>query len=376
MRFYLMRFRPFHLSKIFEVYEAGSLPLDLVVSRYMRANRAIGAKDRRAIGEGVYGVIRWKGLLDHLLKGEGSWAERYELLQRIDPLKVRRKLPPHVQVSCPEPLFNSLVEQWGEKRAQEIALTWNTRAPTTVRANTLKNTREALLQRWQGRYHVHPCALSDVGVLFEERVQLLGSQAYKEGLFELQDEASQLVAQLVEAGPKSHVLDYCAGAGGKSLAIAARMQNRGQLYLHDIRLRSLAEAKKRMKRAGVQNAQIVPAGDPKLARMKGKMDWVLVDAPCSGSGTWRRHPEMKWKFELTQLIDYIKRQRAIFAEALDYLAPKGKIVYATCSLFPEENEKQIEQFCRVHGLQVVGEPFQSLLRAGGPDGLCGAVLSR
>ncbi len=125
---------------------------------------------------------------------------------------------------------------------------------------------------------------------------------FKQGLFEVQDEGSQLIANLMDPTPGDQVMDYCAGSGGKTLAFAPKMQHRGQIYLHDIRPWALDEARKRLKRAGIQNAQVVLPEDPKLNKLRGKMDWVLVDAPCTGSGTFRRNPDMKWKFSLVYSV--------------------------------------------------------------------------
>jgi 16S rRNA (cytosine967-C5)-methyltransferase len=350
-----------HALEILE--QAEEMPLDLAMSRYFRARKFLGVRDRRAIGEGVYGMVRWRGLLDHQLPVP-SWASRWELFQKIDPLK-ETNFPDHVRCSFPKDIYDLLGKHYGEK-VFELCMALNGRAPTTVRVNTLKVSREELLKRWKEL----PCratALSDVGVQFEGRVQLMGTPEARGGMFELQDEASQLVAALVAAKPGDQVLDYCAGSGGKALAIATRMHNRGQLFLHDVRERILLQARKRMKLAGVQNAQI---GTGK----RKSMDWVLVDAPCSGSGAWRRNPEMKWRFELDGLKEYVRLQREIFAKALTYMKPGGRIVYATCSLFPEENQRQMEHFVKQHGLQVVGEPFHSLPREGEMDGFFGVVF--
>ena len=342
--------------------QAEQVPLDLAISRYFRARKWLGARNRREIGEGVYGVIRWKGLLDHQLE-KPNWGSRWDLFQEKGA-EAPDDAPAHVRCSFPKDVYERIESHYPE--ASEICMALNGRAPTTVRTNTLKISREDLLKRWQ-HLPCKPTALSDVGIQFEGRVQLMGTPERREGFFELQDEGSQLVAAMVEAKPGDQVLDYCAGSGGKALAIAAQMENRGQLFVHDIREKILLQARKRLRLAGVQNAQI---GTGK----KRSMDWVLVDAPCSGSGAWRRNPEMKWRFALDDLREYIRMQREVFAKALTYLAPGGRIVYATCSLFPEENERQAAHFAKQHGLQIVGEPFHSLPREGEMDGFYGVVL--
>jgi len=153
------------------------------------------------------------------------------------------------------------------------------------------------------------------------------------------------------------------------------MQNQGVLYLHDIRPGILVQAKKRLKRAGVQNAQICSSTDPNLQALKGNMDWVLVDAPCSGSGTYRRNPDLKWKFSEKMLEELINLQREIVKKALPYLKPNGHLVYATCSLFEEENEEQVKFFLKNHSLELSEEVFSTAPTSNQMDGFFGAVFS-
>lgn len=197
---------------------------------------------------------------------------------------------------------------------------------------------------------------------------------FKKGLFEVQDEGSQLLAALVKAEPGQLVMDYCAGSGGKTLAFAPLMHNKGQIFLHDIRSYALIEARKRLKRAGIQNAQIVLAEDEKLKKLKKKMDWVLVDAPCSGTGTMRRNPDMKWAFTEDTIPRLVGQQRTIFEKALSYLHPQGKIIYATCSLLKEENEEQVTHFLKTYSLKLVAPFFQTKPSKGEMDGFFGAIF--
>jgi 16S rRNA C967 or C1407 C5-methylase (RsmB/RsmF family) len=289
-------------------------------------------------------------------------------------LKECAQIPLHIRASFPKPLFDRLSWIYGEERAFDLCLASNTAAPVTIRANLLKTTRDTLMERLRD-LPLQKCRFSEVGIVVKKRMQLTQLPEFREGLFEYQDEASQLCAERVQARPGQQVLDYCAGSGGKALAIAARMENRGQIFLHDVRKRAAVEAKVRLRRAGVQNGQILIAEDARLSSLKGKMDWVLVDAPCTGSGTWRRNPDMKWRFESSMIEELVAKQRKIFEEALNYLAPKGQIVYVTCSLFPEENGEQVSYFMEKHGLRVVGEPFQSLPQVGQMDGFFSVTLA-
>ncbi|MGM0440624.1 MAG: RsmB/NOP family class I SAM-dependent RNA methyltransferase [Chlamydiota bacterium] len=370
-------FCEFHLFQLLEQYDQQHLPLDIFMSNYFRLHKACGSKDRRYVAETAYSLMRWKGLLDYLGGEDCSWEERFRVFSTevLEDYFSNDTIPLHVRCSFPENLFELLVSNYGEERAFELCLVSNHPAPTTVRVNTLKIKREELLKRWKGVYDVEPCRFSEDGIIFNKKINFFASQDFKDGFFEIQDEGSQLLAGLVQAEPGEQVLDYCAGGGGKALAIAPRMNNRGQLFLHDIRPHALLQARQRLKRAGVQNSQTVNYDSPQLKKLKKKMDWVLVDAPCSGSGTMRRNPDMKWKFDSQQIQRLVGEQRKIFEKALSFLKPGGKIVYATCSIFHEENQRQAEHFMKTYGLKQAEEPFQSLPRPGGMDGFFGAVLT-
>lgn len=172
-------------------------------------------------------------------------------------------------------------------------------------------------------------------------------------------------------------MDYCAGSGGKTLAFAPRMQNKGQIYLHDVREHALLESRRRLKRAGIQNAQIVKADDTaKLKKLKKSMQWVLVDAPCTGTGTMRRNPDMKWNMAEETLPKLLGLQRSVFEKALSYMHPDGRLVYATCSILKEENQDQVAHFLKTYQLELVQEPFQCFPSEGGMDGFYGAIFKR
>ena len=179
----------------------------------------------------------------------------------------------------------------------------------------------------------------------------------------------------MKASSNDHVLDYCAGSGGKTLAFAPDMKNKGQVYLYDIRPHLLIEAKKRLKRAGIQNGQFLDENKLKKKGLLKRMDWILLDVPCSGSGTLRRNPDMKWKFHPEMVERLVNEQQKIFDKVLKFLHPNGKIVFATCSIFPEENEQQIEYFMTKYHLQLEREPFQSFPKNGEMDGFYCVVLS-
>jgi 16S rRNA (cytosine967-C5)-methyltransferase len=375
-------FREHHLLALLHGYEAQKLPLDLFMNFYFRDHKALGSKDRGEIAELIYAMVRVQSLLDYICQQSMpqksiSWEKRYQTFKEInlEALQLDLTIPLHIRLSFPAFLVDLLIKHYGEQKAIELCQVSNTPAPLTIRVNTLKTTREALIKLWQDEYSIKPCEKAQEGIIFLKRANLFNLPEFKEGFFEVQDEGSQLLASLVKAEPGQLFMDYCAGSGGKTLAVAPHMQNKGQIFLHDIRSYALDESKKRLHRAGIQNAQRIGADDPKLKKLKKKMDWVLVDAPCSGTGTIRRNPDMKHKFQEETLKRLVGQQRTIFEKALSYLKPDGYIVFGTCSILKEENEEQVAHFLKTYKMKIIGEPLQTLPTLGGMDGFFGVVLA-
>lgn len=369
-------FKEYHLLQFLNQWDFIT-PLDLAISLYFRQHKSLGSKDRKFIAETTYGMIRELALVDYFIKGPINWESRYHVFKDLDIQKARNNLtiPVHVRCSAPEYLFSKLKETFGEKSAYTLSLRNNQRAPLTVRVNELKTTRDAFYEKMKSLAPLSLCKRSPVGVRFNEHVNLFQTNEFKEGHFEVQDEGSQLVSFLVNAQPKQKVLDYCAGSGGKTLAFAPKMQGQGCIFVHDIRASIIGQAKKRLKRAGVQNYQIAEPGSKNLKALYKNMDWVLVDVPCTGTGTYRRSPDLKWKFDEKMLQETVQKQREIFHEALKYLKPSGRIVYATCSLLKDENEDQVEFFKSKYGLKTESNPLNSAIDFGSMDGFYGAVLT-
>lgn len=350
-------FRDHHLLNFLDSWGAGGGPLDLALAEYFRKHKSLGSKDRAEISERVYTQIRWK------LLPEGK-----------DPHDA--SLPANLRVSAPEELWDAFVRTYGEEKAFELLYTSNFPAPTTIRVNPARTTRDELFAKWKELYDISVTQHSPYGITFHRKITFFSLDDFKGGLFDVQDEASQLAAAKVDLKPGDHVLDFCAGSGGKTLAFAHKSQGKGQLYLHDIRHGILLEARKRLSRAGIQNTQLLfPNEDKKMVKLKKKMDWVLVDAPCTGTGTLRRNPDMKYRYTDAMLKRLIGEQRTIFERALSYVKPGGKIVYVTCSVLKEENEDQLAHFLKTYNLEVVGEPFKSLPSKGGMDGLFAVTLA-
>lgn len=371
-------FREHHLLEILPSFDAQTLPLDLFLRNYFRKNTAIGSKDRKEICHLIYTMIRWRALLDYVAKGTLNWESRYLALMQnpLESLQNDSSIPPHIRVSFPKAFYDYLVQSLGLETATAFCLASNDTAPTTIRVNTLVTSREDLIKKWNHAYPISKSAHSQLGIHFKEKINFFGLEEFKAGCFEIQDEASQLIADLVKIQPGQRFLDYCAGSGGKSLAIAPRLHPKGQLFLHDIRDHALQEAKKRLKRAHIQNAQLLFHDSPNKALIKGKMDWVLVDAPCSGTGTLRRNPDMKWKFEEAMVTRLVSEQRMIFKEALNYVKPSGHIVYATCSVLPQENGFQSAYFLENFPVELVSEPFSTFPQPGEMDGFFGVVFKK
>ena len=374
----MIKFRVFHLLKVLTEFDTSRLPLDVFLSKYFRAHKSVGSKDRKEICENIYKLIRWKGLIDHFCEKPITWEKRLLVSKEIsfetaleDP-----SIPDHVKVSFPKDFYEIVSKPFGKEKTQNYCLTSNTQAPVTVRANPLKTSREELIELWKDKFKIRPTKHSSHGITFDKKINFFELEEFKSGYFEVQDEGSQVVASYIQAKPGDHVLDFCAGSGGKTLAFAPQMCEKGLIYLYDIRPQALTQARKRLKRAGVQNVEFL---DRKKLKRKGllkKMDWILLDVPCSGTGTLRRNPDMKWRFDPLMIQRLVEEQRKIFASTLKYLAPGGKIVYITCSVLPEENQKQINFFINEYGLKLNRVPFFTFPQKNGMDGFYAAVLSK
>jgi 16S rRNA C967 or C1407 C5-methylase (RsmB/RsmF family) len=364
----MKKFHVYHIIKIFTSWEEKT-PFDLAFRRYTQKHHQLGSKDRKVLQNVCFDLIRWSLLLDQG-KEELSWEERLHIFLHtpLDTLKNNIDFPLHVRCSTPKWIFEKLASAYGIADAFEICLSLNERAPFTIRANRLKITRDALYKLLSTEYAVEKCALAEDGLLLEGSPFLLSSPLYESGLFEIQDEASQYVSSYISAKPGEEVLDFCAGSLGKTLSMAATMEGKGKIYAHDIRPQILEKGKERIERAGVTN---VIFGLPEKP-----VDTILVDAPCSGSGTWRRRPDSKLFFTKEELAQLVKTQQKILKEAFSFLKPEGRMVYATCSLFPEENQEQVNWLLDHFPLEIEKPPFQSIVKKQGMDGFFAASLKR
>ena len=366
-------------------------PADAVAGAYFRSRRYIGAKDRSAVAETVYGVLRRHARLEwwllragcadpsdarariiaYAILGESRTAESVARLfdgaqftappfsdaetrvaQALDRHTLDHpQMPEAAQVECPawaEPALRRVLG--GRFRTELEALTGT--APLDLRVNPLRASREQVLAGLAAAgLTARPCRLSPLGVRVEGRPPIAGLELFRSGAIEIQDEGSQLVAFLADARPGHQVVDFCAGAGGKALAMAASMENRGRMVACDVLGNRLKRAAERLRRAGLHNVEtraLSSARDPWVKRHKGRFDRVLVDAPCSGTGTWRRNPDSRWRQLGPGLDKLLPLQAELLDSAARLVKPGGRLVYATCSMLAEENEDQIERFLAGH----------------------------
>ncbi|MEQ1890464.1 MAG: RsmB/NOP family class I SAM-dependent RNA methyltransferase [Alphaproteobacteria bacterium] len=358
---------------ILEALMTSAKPADRFLNEWARGNRYAGSKDRHAIFELVYAVLRRRaefafafgqedarslvlaalkledalGLeqVDALFAGDKysadalSGEEREAFVRDADeaaiPDWVRGNFPHWLE----DELRNSLPDLLNEMRAISV------RAPLDLRVNRLKGTREkALAALAEENIAAVASPLSPDGVRITGRARITGAAAFTRGLVEVQDEGSQLAALLVCAQPGQQVVDLCAGGGGKSLAIAAVMQNRGQIHAFDAIAGRLKAMPDRMQRAGVHNVQIAGNAAPALTALKGRAHRVVLDVPCSGTGAWRRNPDAKWRLSAEALARHMAAQDAVLRQGADLAAPGGRLVYITCSLLACENMDRTNAF--------------------------------
>ncbi len=389
--------------------ESGVAPADRAFAGYFRSRRYAGSKDRNAVSDLVYGVLRRRGELEWRLSRTGTPAaieadgrarrlvmaglaaegraapEIAELFDGKDHAPGvldggERDLlaglgrrpdgapPDWVSGNYPEWLDGALRARFGADLLVEMAAL-NGRAPLDLRVNALKAERADVISRLAGDgIEAAPCPYSPVGLRLPEAARVTSHPAFRDGTVEVQDEGSQVVALLAGAEPGMKVVDLCAGAGGKALAMAAAMNNRGQIFACDISRRMLDRLGVRRKRAGVRNLQShllsEDSGVAAFAAAHGQAERVLLDVPCSGSGAWRRNPDAKWRLTPDILDTHVVRQRHLLEDGAALVRPGGRLIYATCSILPAENEAQIEAFLAAHGefaLRPAGEIWPAAL---------------
>jgi 16S rRNA (cytosine967-C5)-methyltransferase len=281
----------------------------------------------------------------------GLTEEENQFLARIKEID-RNLLPPKMRANLPEWLYDKFVAQYGEEETQQLAAVLNTPAPLDLRVNSLKADRDTVVKQLaEAPIAAEPTPYAPLGLRVWKKPALQNLPLFKEGAIEVQDEGSQVLAQLVGARRGEMVVDFCAGAGGKTLALGALMRNTGRLYAFDVSEKRLTKLKPRLARSGLSNVHpvvIAHERDAKIKRLAGKIDRVLVDAPCSGMGTLRRNPDVKWRQQPQAIGEMQEKQASILDGASRLLRAGGRLVYATCSLLNEENDVIVEQFLANH----------------------------
>jgi 16S rRNA (cytosine967-C5)-methyltransferase len=414
---------------ILDLLKVADRPSDTVISAYFRSRRFIGSKDRAAISAMTYDILRhharlswWASYMDRedatarvqvilylsLVKRQVIAAIRDVFSgdkfapPRLDDVEAQflekmegrtlfhPEMPPSAMLECPPWAYSKLEAAFGSRLKDELAAMMEP-APLDLRVNSLKASREDVLEQLKALGLVaEATAYSPFGLRLQSRPAITQTDLYKNGLIEIQDEGSQLVAALVQAKAGMSVVDFCAGAGGKTLALAATMNNKGRIVACDVMDRRLERSRERFRRAGAHNIELHPLkneNDQWVKRNEGKYDCVLVDAPCSGTGTWRRNPDARWKNLGPRLDELLGLQSRILISAARLVKAGGRLVYATCSLLPEENEAQVEAFLAAQtafrlvdsqAAEITAE--KSFLKTTparhGTDGFFGAVMER
>ena len=387
---------------LLEAYGAvrdGKLPPDIYLDKLFARHRKWGKRDREFVKSRLYELLRRKNLWEKLAReiaGSDSpenvlkvfvVAETQHLSEFLNEdgalspeevLKHYRKLlrVPHLKAGLPEWLYHKGKETWKEEW-DGLAEKLNTPNLPVVRVNTLKITPAKLADLFMRKgYEVEIPAYPPEALILKKPYKLTHTEWYKHGLFEWQDLSSQEAGLFTGVKPGMTVVDACAGAGGKTLQMAAMMQNTGKLYAFDISPEKIERLKRRAKRAGVQNLAAAETVNPgRIERLKQKADVVVVDAPCSGSGTYRRNPHLKWRISENAFQKIIRTQKHVLDAYADMVKPGGYLVYITCSLLRDENEKQINDFLnRRKDFTFVEEKY--ILPGPGRDGFYMAKLKR
>jgi 16S rRNA (cytosine967-C5)-methyltransferase len=348
---------------------------DKLVSKFLRDNKELGPRDRHVVAETVYAVLRQRRVFAHVAQtGTGALERRLVLLGAqscvdakllVDAIPAddwawlaqvakidTSAMPAAVRANLSDEWFAALSAAYGEADAVLLAQALNTTAPLDIRVNTVKSSREAVkvALEYAGVAAVD-CDYAPLGLRLAGKPALQKLDLFQTGAVEVQDEGSQLLTHLLGAKRGEMVADFCAGAGGKTLAIGAMMRNSGRLYAMDVAAHRLAKLKPRLARSGLSNVQAIvleSETDPRVKRLYGKLDRVFIDAPCSGLGTLRRNPDLKWRHGVDSVARLSVLQGAILQSAAQLVKIGGVVVYATCSVLPEENQLVVNAFLAAH----------------------------
>lgn len=372
---------------------------DKVIERLLKAHRKWGSADRQVVSEIFYNIIRWKKRLEYYM-GEGAkpsniykmilayciWSKtEYKKFEEFEGIKIADILTKLKKGTVPTKAIEHSIPEWlSETLEKELGSNWekemlalNEQAPTVLRANSLKTTTKELIEdlRDEG---VESFTIKNYpdAVQLEEKKNVFLTSAFKDGMFEVQDASSQKIGELLDVKEGMRVVDACAGAGGKTLHLAALMKNKGQIIALDIYEWKLAELKRRAKRAGAHNIETRLIDDNKvIKRLHNSADRLLIDAPCSGLGVLKRNPDSKWKID-QEFIDRIKtEQQSILQDYSKIIKVGGQMIYATCSILPSENNEQVQLFLQNNpNYSLVKQ--ENIMPSEGYDGFYMALIKR
>ena len=349
-------------------------PADTTLSRYFKDHPRLGGRERGAIAECVYNVLRNKNFYtDFSEQGGGPTMRRLTLLGMTDAVGLeslggvtadeaawvegimavdRKLMHKSSRSNMPKWLFEKLVAQFGEEETLALADGMNQPAPLDLRVNALKDNRDDVIAKLaEAPIKATPTPYAPMGLRILTKPALQNLPLFKDGHIEVQDEGSQILSALVAAKRGEMVVDFCAGAGGKTLSLGAAMRNTGRLYAFDVSEKRLTKLKPRLARSGLSNVHpvvIAHERDAKIKRLAGKIDRVLVDAPCSGLGTLRRNPDVKWRQQPSAIAELQAKQASILDGAARLVKGGGRLVYATCSVLDDENDFIAKQFLETH----------------------------
>jgi len=382
-----------------EIFNQGRYA-DKAIEFILKSNKKWGSRDRAFIASNTYDAVRWWRLLGYLTDTENrndkdacwlkfgallfkngleipEWKEFRNLdLRKVDHLLTENNIPAAVKYSVPDWLYLTGKDELSDKWEDELEAL-NQQAALVIRVNLLKADVQSV-QKILDREGIQTEMIAGIpdALRIPKRVNLFTLESFKNGLYDIQDASSQRIAPLLQIEPGMRVIDACAGAGGKSLHLAALMKNKGHLISMDVSERKLEELKRRARRAGVNNTETRVIDNNKvIKRLEASADRLLLDVPCSGLGVLRRNPDAKWKLNEEFLVRIRETQQQIISTYSSMVKPGGKMVYATCSILPSENEKQVELFLKNHTEFTLDEQHR-ISATEGFDGFFMALLSR
>jgi 16S rRNA (cytosine967-C5)-methyltransferase len=397
-----------HTQELLGIILNSKKPADALIDTFFRSHKYLGSHDRKFIAETTYGTVRHLRKCELMLTSameelNESLVEEDKILflivsflslqgrmEGIVPEAISSKLRSRqlaektdsiltvlskpitvyhepaltrisVEHSFPDWMVQKFIEQYGEHETEKICSSLNEPAPITLRVNTLRTTVEMCQAKLSEQgVETTKTLLSPFGLNLSKRINVFSFPAFRDGWFEVQDEGSQLLPFLIDPKPNAKLLDLCAGAGGKTLEFAALMKNRGEIYAADINSFRLEELRKRTKRAGAQNVRVqeIQSIEDLTEQYSDFFDIVFVDAPCSGLGTIRRNPGMKWMVTEQTVNEVSEKQKSILHSSVPLVKPGGRIVYATCTLLRQENEDVVEEFMKIHPEFQLIEPVE------------------